>query len=257
MNLIILVSFIIFGCYHKELRNTVTYDKEHNLQADIWLPEEKANSYPVVITVHGESWNSGNRASMNSIAKAITRQGFAVVNISYRLTPDSLYPSQIEDVKTLLLYLSENAKVYYLDLTRINFWGYSAGSQIATLAALKLSKSYPIKAIINGAGPMDLNLYPDDPVIKEYLGTDSPAKFREASPINYINQNSPPVFTYHSTNDQVVNFNNAILFHHKLNLYNIPNEIHEVPILGHSMTFLLSKTSVNLAIDFLKKYNFH
>mgnify|MGYP002651525514 CR=1 FL=1 len=224
------------------------------LNLDLYAPKNPG-PHPVVFTVHGGSWKGGDRWHMNSIAKKLAKEGFAVVNISYRFAPSFHYPAPIEDLTDAVLWAKEHEKEYNLDFSRINFWGYSAGSQISTLTALNLSSKYSVKAIINGAGPLNFELYPGDKVIAEYLGSSDIKSFSNASPINHITKNTPPVFSYHSTNDHIVDIRHAKTFHEKLSSLNIENKIHEVPVLGHIMTFLFSAESVDLSIDFLKKHN--
>lgn len=248
--------FSFIGCTslsRKEL--TFTYNDQDKLQGDLWIPSEKKAKYPVVITIHGGSWSSRTRDDMNKISSELSKNGFAVINMSYSLAPGKLFPAPIQNVKEVVEWVMANNDKYHLDVTRINLWGYSAGSQIATLAGLELSQIIPIRALVNGAGPMDLTKYPNDESIIQYLGGNDPELLSRASPVTHVTKTSPPVFTYHGKNDHIVDYYHATKFQETLNQNNVPNELYSVPLYGHLLTFVLSRESIKKAIAFLKKYN--
>lgn len=256
---IIFFSFLfLLSCVPSlQEKKTFTYFKEKQvaLELDLVLPNEGIKPYPVVFLVHGGSWKRGSKSHMNNIANKLVKEGFAVINMCYRLAPQFHFPAPIEDVQKVLEWTKNHAQKYNLDLNRLNFWGYSAGSQISTYAALKFSNEYSIKAIINGAGPMNLSLFPKDPNILNYLGTKDPNVFTEASPISLLTKDSPPVFSYHSPSDSIVDFKHAKQFHARLEELKVENYLHEVPFLGHVLTFLCSKESIQKSILFLKIHN--
>jgi acetyl esterase/lipase len=234
----------------------VTY-KEVNgdkLKLDVRVPEGDG-PFPVVFTVHGGSWQGGSRKHMTNIAYKLAKEGFAVINISYRLGPESHYPAPIEDLTDALKWAKDHEAQYHLDFTKVNFWGYSAGSQVAALTALKLSEVYPIKAIINGAGPLNFELYPNDKTILKYLGSNNLEALQTASVYYNLSKHTPPIFSYHSTNDQIVDIRHSETLHEKLTTLGVENKLHKVPLLGHILTFLFSCESIDLAAQFLKIHN--
>lgn len=167
-------------------KEVITYSqiKDLSLEGDLWLPSGKKN-IPVVFVVHGGSWSSRSKEDMDNICEALVKKGFAAFNVNYRLAPDFPFPAAVEDFKTAVIHLKKNARRFNLDFTRVAAWGYSAGAQIAVLGALSLEKEIEFKALISGAGPMNLTLYPKDKSIIKYLNArfkENPQVFYEASP---------------------------------------------------------------------------
>jgi acetyl esterase/lipase len=222
---------------------------------DLWLPKG-AGPFPTVILVHGGGWDGRDKSDMNRICKKLSQNGIAAFNINYRLAPQHIYPAPIEDFKDSIIFLVKESKNLGLDPNNLAVWGYSAGAQIATLGALEAQSQYKFKAIVDGAGPLDLTLYPDNPLAIQYLGKtiqEDPQLFKEASPLYLINDKTPPMFFYHSPQDLTVHFNQTTDAQKKLNEFSIEYEIHQVPLLGHYLTFFFSQESEELAIRFLKK----
>ncbi|RYE14826.1 MAG: alpha/beta hydrolase, partial [Sphingobacteriales bacterium] len=103
-------------------------------QMDIYLPKSNKPT-PVVINIHGGGWNKGVRQSQtgfNSFFKA----GFAVANISYRLTGQATAPAAVEDARCALIYLIKNAKALNIDTDKIVVMGGSAGGHLALMAGM-------------------------------------------------------------------------------------------------------------------------
>jgi acetyl esterase/lipase len=257
----IMVLTVIVGCFCFEVieefspRQNKTLEYKSDLLGDLWLPKGRG-PFPIVLTVHGGGWNGRDKADMNRICKRLTESGIAAFNINYRLAPHYLYPSPIEDFKDAVFFLKKNELSLNLDLTKMASWGYSAGAQIAALGSLELNRRFNFKSIINGAGPMDLTMDPENKFAVGFLGNsyvNDPILFKTASPLNYIDADSPPMFIYHSTNDQVVSFKHSLAIAEKYNQNNVEIKIHKVPVLGHYLTFLLSESSEALAISFLKE----
>ena len=153
------------------------------LAADLYLPKElpaKANSWPVVLMVHGGGWSGRDRSDMDSSAKKLVKQGYAVFNVSYRFAPEFIYPAQVQDLQLALLWLQNNATQYQLDLHRLNAWGYSSGAHlVAQVASVKpgqaqtldLSPPLPnIRAVVAGGIPADLSQYSNSPIVVPFLG---------------------------------------------------------------------------------------
>ena len=95
------------------------------LKMDIYAPEHPESTLsPVIMFVHGGGWTSGDKASDEGkpeILDLISR-GYAVASANYRLAPEYVFPSQIEDVKCAVRFLRANSSTYHLDPNRIGVW---------------------------------------------------------------------------------------------------------------------------------------
>ena len=66
---------------------------------DVYRPkatniEEKL---PVIVSVHGGGWVYGDKEGYQYYCMSLAQRGFAVVNFSYRLAPESKFPASIID----------------------------------------------------------------------------------------------------------------------------------------------------------------
>lgn len=201
----------------------IVYQDEGKLKLDIYIPDTKANSYPLVIYTHGGGWSEGDKRSLDSKiwVNNLVDNGLAVASVNYRLYPEATYPAPSEDLDAAYKFLTANAAKYKLDMTKVGVLGTSAGGQISTLWAMKTNnanKTKTIKAIICLWTPTDLTdpAIPEETkvVINNFLG--DPQKAAEASPVNYISEFTPPTLVAHGDKDQVIPYNQSVRFVAKL-----------------------------------------
>lgn len=242
------------------------------LAAELYLPKKlpaQASNWPVVLMVHGGGWSGRDRSDMDSTAKKLAKQGYAVFNVSYRFAPEFIYPAPVQDLQMALLWLQKNATEYQLDLHRLNAWGYSSGSHlVAQLASVKpgaaqtldLSPPLPkIHAVVAGGIPADLSKYSNSPIVVPFLGVkrdDNPQLYKDASPMTHISADAPPMFLYHGKRDRLVEKEQSINYYNALRRAGVPAELYLHPLWGHVTMFLFGWDAENKAIDFLNHYNY-
>ena len=130
----------------KKYRN-ISYGlfKEHNL-LDVYVPTAlektesdkpkvksgKANKLPVLINVHGGGYFYGDKELYRFYAMDMARYGFIVVNFNYRLSPEYKFPSALQDINNVVIWIEEHAKEYGMDTERVFMMGDSAGAQLTS-----------------------------------------------------------------------------------------------------------------------------
>ncbi|MGL5125257.1 MAG: alpha/beta hydrolase fold domain-containing protein, partial [Fusobacteriaceae bacterium] len=105
---------------------------------DIYLPNiKKFEKNPVIITIHGGAFFGGDKydGQLNPMLEAL-KEGFSVVSINYRLSPEDRWPAQIDDVMASIDFIIANADKYSLDVSKIILWGGSAGGHLSALAGV-------------------------------------------------------------------------------------------------------------------------
>lgn len=224
------------------------------LVADIYKPSS-GKPTPAVLLIHGGGWNKKERRSdMTGIAKDLARRGYFVMNTTYRLTPEWKYPAQSDDIAEALRYMRRNSKTLNIAPDRVATFGYSAGGHLAALAGLMPENN--VKAIVAGGAPTNLAFWPDGKLTGLLLG--GPYKgnekiYREASPVNYVKRDSPPVFIYHGTDDTLVSVEHPKAFISALEKKGVDHEVYWIEGRSHIMTHLFSAKAIPRAIDFLDK----
>jgi len=191
------------------------FDPEHGLELEVYGPFD-GSPRPLVIAIHGGSWNSGDYTQLPAINHYLAGRGYAVAAITYRLAPEHTFPKQRDDVLTAIAWLKENADRFGIDPTRIALLGRSAGGQLAVLSGY-VADDPAIKGVVSYYGPMDMNYawtHPTNPLVidtpttlSEYLGgtpDEVPDQFRDASPWGLVTSKTPPTLLIHGVRDELV-----------------------------------------------------
>ena len=140
------------------------------LRMDIYKPTNATSDTPVVAWIYGGGWTQGSyNAPLSSAAADLLNQGIAIAHVSYRLSQESIFPAQIQDVKACIRQLREGAATYGIDPRRIASWGPSAGGHLSALLATSggvtalegtsgsaLGQSSRILAAVDYFGPTDI-----------------------------------------------------------------------------------------------------
>ena len=107
---------------------------EHPLQRlDVYRPRQATGPLPVIVSVHGGGWVYGDKELYQYYTMSLAQRGFAVVNFSYRLAPESRYPAQMEDVAAVFDWARAHAGEYGMDMDNLFAVGDSAGAHLLGL----------------------------------------------------------------------------------------------------------------------------
>jgi acetyl esterase/lipase len=200
------------GCGEIEKIVGVSYDDRHGAatELDVYLPaavaDAPAGGWPAVLAIHGGGWRSFDRGSMAAASERLAGAGYAVVNIDYRLVPAGQYPAAVQDSLCALAYTRAHAAEWGIDPARIATYGYSAGGHLASMVGVAAGGAMhqpdcaaaengggiaPPAAVISGAGPEDMWLFPEVEAVVEFVGgskAEVPELWDAASPITYVEE---------------------------------------------------------------------
>lgn len=211
---------------------------------DIYLPDEGDGSYPVILSIHGGAFKSGDKGDgqVNAMLEGLKR-GYAVVSINYRLSGEAIWPAQIQDVKAAVRWIRANSKQYKLNPDKIAAWGGSAGGHLSAMTGTSgnvkeledLSQGNPdqssrVQAVVDWFGPTDF-LKMDEQLAEtglgpcdhndanspesEWLGakiTGIPEQVAQANPMTYVHAGMPPLLIQHGRLDHLVPVQQSIIF---------------------------------------------
>jgi acetyl esterase/lipase len=223
------------------------------LIADVFSPRAQQGPLPAVLVAHGGAWKfrGGN---MEFLCGRLAKAGFVAVNIRYRLAPGALYPAAVHDVQDAIQWIRANAIRLGIDPGNIAAWGYSAGAHLILRAGL--NPALGLKGLVAGGTPADLTMWPHSPQVKTFLGksfNDNSDLWKEASPVNYVESTSPPVFLFHGQLDLIVSLKQMNLMKQALRAKGVTVESYVIPLVGHFFAYLPWGQSFDLALKFLKK----
>ncbi len=238
----------------------VTYHEASGVEnkLDLYVRRNPDGPTPVLLMIHGGGWVGGQKETYAMRLLPYLEMGFAVVNVGYRLADVALAPAAVEDCLCALRWIARNAEQYGLDASRVVVTGMSAGGHLSLTtgmipssagldrqcAARAFSGPRPadpatVAAIINWYGITDVVDMLDGPNVKgyavEWLGS-LPNRVEVASrvsPVNYVREGLPPIFTIHGDADPIVPYEHAVRLKDKLDAVGAANELHTVPGGGH------------------------
>ncbi len=104
-------------------------------ELDVYRPKAAEGKLPVILVVHGGGWVYGDKELYQFYAMSLAQRGFAVVNFSYRLSPENKFPAQLEDTNAVIAWMFVHQEEYGLDMQHVFFVGDSAGGHLSALYA--------------------------------------------------------------------------------------------------------------------------
>jgi acetyl esterase/lipase len=169
----------------------------------------------------------------------MTKQGWLVVDINYRLAPRHRMPAMIEDVLRAIAWVKGNVATYGGDPGFVALTGGSAGGHLVALAALASDHEAfkpgfekadcKVQACVPAYGVYDF-LNREDIMVNEWNEAkffltslvmpepfNGPAKIWDhASPISHLRADAPPMLLLHGKHDALADFESAKMFADKL-----------------------------------------
>ena len=144
-------------------------DTSRQLVCDIWQPNATVTpSGLAFIYLHGSAWylldkDLGTRPLFSHLAA----QGHVIMDVAYRLSPETDMMGMVHDVKRAIIWMKEQAGTYGVNPDRVVIGGGSAGAHLALLAAYTANdprftpteltgKDVSVNAVISLYGPADL-----------------------------------------------------------------------------------------------------
>jgi acetyl esterase/lipase len=102
------------------------------MSMDIYAPRG-AEDLPVVVFVHGGSWQFGNKQPIGDKPEFFADHGFVFISTNYRLSPAVSHPTHVSDVARAVAFVHDHASDYGIDPDRIFIMGHSAGAHLVAL----------------------------------------------------------------------------------------------------------------------------
>jgi acetyl esterase/lipase len=220
------------------------------LSLELYRPMSTLKPSPVVVVIHGGSWQSGTRLELDALSRHLASLGYAVASVDYGLAPRSTFPGPVEDLRDAFSYLRRNAADLSLDMSRVAVLGRSAGAQIA-LAAVHDPEPFPgVKGVIVFYGPNDLFLAWRVPgpariidsrrLLRQYMGgspAEQPERYALASPLLRAGKSSPPTLMIHGGRDEMVWPLHEYRLSEKLSAAGVPHYFLKLPWATHGCDY--------------------
>lgn len=250
------------------------------LLLDVWPATAKTagGRAPAFVRVHGGGWIHGVKSGLANWNVWLNGLGYTVFDIAYRLPPPARWKDEVGDVKCAIGFVLANAAAYGIDPARISLTGYSAGANLALLAATSMgapelppscaAPAVAVRTVVNIYGPTDLRLlFETSPAadirdaLRQYVGgspADYPERYRLASPVTFVSASSPPVITVEGLSDRIVPADQAEALDRALGAAGVRHETYLLPGADHVFDANWGAISTEIArrkiMAFLEKY---
>ena len=189
---------------------------ETRLTLDLYCAKDISGRPPVVIVVHGGSWRNGDNSQLEGMNRYLAATGYAVAAINYRLAPAFRFPAALEDIRRSISFLEEHGDDFGIDSSRVVLLGRSAGGHLALLAAYTLDHE-AIRGVVGLYPPTDMKwswqrpspkrIMDSNAAIADLIGgslEEAAGAFDQASPIRFVQPDSPPTLLIHGGKDMLV-----------------------------------------------------
>jgi acetyl esterase/lipase len=107
------------------------------LCCDVWQPATDVPASRLgLVYLHGSAWTLLDKdCGTRTLFRHLAAQGHVVMDVAYRLYPETDIPGMVGDAKRAVAWLKASAADYGVDPARIVLGGGSAGGHVALLAA--------------------------------------------------------------------------------------------------------------------------
>ncbi|WP_420150855.1 alpha/beta hydrolase [Spirosoma sp.] len=189
--------------------NTPGFDTDRH-RLDIYQPQQDQSVLrPVVIFIHGGSWESGSKNLYAFIGRRLAKQNVVAVLINYRLAPKVQVPDMANDCALAVSWTQKHIAGYGGDPKRLFVMGHSAGGGLAALlmtdnqlfTKIGLTQNPINGAILDDPGGLDMfdyltkMEYPGDEKYLVPFGK-NPTRWHDVSALYYVKQDCPPMLIY-------------------------------------------------------------
>ncbi|MEO1525458.1 MAG: alpha/beta hydrolase [Planctomycetota bacterium] len=263
---------------HRDLEFAEAQGK--SLKLDLILPAETENP-PLVVWIHGGGWRAGSRKGVP--LGPLTKSGYAIASVSYRLTDVAIFPAQLHDCKAAIRWLRVHADRYGFDASRIAVAGSSAGGHLAMLLGVSgddpalegrvgghFEQSSAVQAIVDFFGPSDFVLRRKTQPGRALTtksgsfallggvrdGKIDPLLERQASPAMHITKEDPPLLIFHGSKDKTVLLDQSERMIDAYQEAGLKAELVVVDGAGHGGKTFYQQDRLAKMVAFLKQHGF-
>jgi acetyl esterase/lipase len=241
----------------------IEYTKVEDISLKLHLitPRDVKGPLPLIVYVQGSAWGPQNTFNNVPQLSELAKNGYVVATVQYRTSAQSLFPAQIQDVKTAIRFLKAHASDYKIDPNKVGVWGDSSGGHTASLVGTTNDiakfegvgyndQSSKVQAVVDFYGPTDflrMNDFPSDidhnaansPESRLIGGPiqENPEKAQEANPINYITSDDAPFLIMHGDQDRLMPYNQSVLLYNALKAADHEVTMYKVEGAGHGIGF--------------------
>lgn len=219
----------------RRVARSIPYGDHARQTLDLYAPDGATN-LPTVVFFYGGGWDSGSKDLYGWAAQALAAQGFVVALPDYRVVPEVVFPSFVEDAAAATARAAELVSDKGGDPARLGVAGHSAGAHLAMMIALDprymraTGKPDIIRAAAGLAGPYEFLPFNVAASINAFGHVDDPL---QTQPLTFARPDAPPLWLGHGTADVTVHDEDSILLEARMRELGGTAELRLYPDLTH------------------------
>ena len=248
------------------IRDQVFYQEAgFQLKLDIYRPRNTKKKHPGILQIHGGAWITGSKRQASFLMASMAARGWICFSVSYRFSPDIVFPEHLIDIKRALRWIRNNAEEHGLDPDFIIATGGSSGGHLASMTALtqnqpefqpgfekadtSIQGCVPIYGVFNFTDPFDEKTqFPAKARLIEMLcgGTPEtqPDRYQQITPANWISAKTPPFLLIQGETDALISTIDTQGFWDALQTQKVPNSAFlRLPLVEHAFDIFPTLTA--------------
>lgn len=236
-----------------------------------FYPADTAEPQPCVLVMPGGGYNGRAPHEGEPVARFFNSVGMHAAVLHYRVNPNR-FPAALADTQRAIRLIRANAKNWGVDPDKIVTLGFSAGGHLCASSvlyddvykdAVLTDDTDKLSHLPNGA----ILCYPVLSFSKEcghvksgyrLLGEEHyEAEYRKFDLAQYVTEQTPPIFLWHTSDDPGVTVMQTLRFAEKLREFGRPFELHVFPKgphgIGLAETYRDASKWPYLAADWIRR----
>ena len=221
------------GTVYKDL----TYGNKDYQKYDLYIPQSASvdEKQSVILFVHGGGWSGGSKKEMAFACKRYAKAGYMTATIEYGLlgdkNPENSMDTIMEDIDGCIRAMKAEIEGRGYEVKNIAIGGGSAGGHLSLLYAYQFAEAsaIPIAFVASQSGPVGVD-YGAEGVSDEVV-----AAARNASPIQFVNEDTVPTLLCHGQKDMIVPYAGTMALIEKLKQYNVEYSFVDYPNSNHTL----------------------
>ena len=203
---------------------------------------------PLILICPGGAYRFTADREAEMIALQFNSMGYHAAVLRYSCAP-AVFPTALSEVACSVQVIQEKADMWHVDTDNLFVMGFSAGGHLAASFGVFWNRDFLSEAV--GCSKERLKVkglilsYPVITSREDYghlesihnlLGSDYEKKKEEMALETQVSAHVPPVFIWHTFEDQSVPFQNSLLFVEAMGKAGVPVEFHLYPKGSHGLS---------------------
>lgn len=218
-----------------QLFANLSYGTHERQTLDLYKSNVPRSDRALIVFVYGGTWSRGKKEDYLFVAETFAQEGFDVAIIDYRLAPEFIFPTYVDDFVLALDYLYDEQTHLDICTDQLILMGHSAGafnimSAVYHPTTYALKCRHQIKAIIGMAGPYHFNYLGKDYLERAF---DPAISYQKVMPYYFIEKNDINHVLILAYKDFLVATSNTFDMNKMLLQKGNKSQVYRVPYTGH------------------------